>query len=402
MKISLLFELQREAGAPDYEYKAVHEAIEQIKLADQAGFDTVWTTEHHFLPNFCASPCNDVFLASLSQTTKRIKLGLGVVILPYHHPATVVERVGMLDILSNGRIELGTGRGGPYEQVGLGVDPRETRAMWDESVRMIGKCFQTEGEFAYEGKYWKMPSRTVLPKTLQKPHPPMWLSCLQPDTYQVAAERGLGVLSFNANTPAAVEPYIKAYRETIAKCTPVGAFANNNWANFSVGICGPDNRAARELGAKSVRTFFGPGKPYAAASASLFKDLFAQWGGQVPDHLKRAFSAFLAPGTVPDLTGAEAFNYSNAAGQQAVKAIWEQLDADTLCDTGSIIAGNPESCIKAIEQSEKVGADQVIMIMQTSTVTHQDVMTSIDQFGKHVIPHFQKKASAAKVPAKTR
>jgi len=388
VKFALLYELQRAPGDTDYHFKAVHEAIEQICLADELGFDVVWTVEHHFLLHFSGSPCPEVFYGALSQRTKRIRLGLGVVILPYHHPVRVAERVAMLDILSNGRVEFGTGRSGPYEQIGLGVDPRETRAMWDESLRAITQIWATEGEFSFQGKYWQVPARTVLPMPVQKPHPPIWVACLQPETYQQAAEHGIGVLSFNANAPAPLEEHIKTYRQTVSQAPPVGAFTNNQWANFTVAYCNEDNRAARELGAQAIREFFGPGRPYASASTSLFKDLLQQWGGEVPEHLRSAFRRFQEGG---DLTG--------SAGQAAVQAIWEQLDADTLADSGAIIAGDPASCIKGIEQHEAVGADQMIMLMQNATVPHEQVMRSIELIGKQVIPHFRQKEALAQAAA---
>lgn len=391
MKLALLYELQIAPGGPDYEYRTVHEALEQISLADEVGFDTVWTVEHHFLVNFSASPCPEVFYGALSQRTKRIRLGLGVIILPYHHPVRVAERVAMLDILSNGRIEFGTGRSGPYEQVGMGVDPRLTRAMWDESLHMITRLWATEGEFSYEGQFWQFPPRVVLPRPIQQPHPPLWVACLQPDTYRVAAERGLGVLSFNANVPALLAEHIQAYRETVQRVQPVGAFANNQWGNFAVGFCGDDDREARELGAQAVREFFGPGRPYAAASRSLFEDLVKQWGGEVPAHLQRYFQRFVESGS--DLTG--------AAAQAAIQSIWEQLDADTLCDSGAIIAGDPESCIRGILQHQQVGADMVIILMQNATVPHEKVMRSIELFGKYVIPYFRQEAGAGTTAAST-
>jgi len=110
------------------------------------GFDTVWFVQHHFLTGFAMSPCPEVIFGALSRLTKNIHLGFGVVILPYHHPVRVAERVAMVDHMSGGRVEFGTGRSAPYEQTGMGIDPRDTRDMWEESLSMIPKIWE-EGLF---------------------------------------------------------------------------------------------------------------------------------------------------------------------------------------------------------------------------------------------------------------
>src|SRR5919202_1483939 len=154
MRLSLAYEMQRPVVD---DHAVVKETLEQCVLADKMGFDKVWFVEHHFLTGFSMSPCPEVIFGALSRLTKNIRLGLGVVILPYHHPVRVAERVAMLDILSGGRVEFGTGRSGPYEQTGMGIDPRQTRAMWDESLRAITQIWATEGEFSFEGTYWQVP-----------------------------------------------------------------------------------------------------------------------------------------------------------------------------------------------------------------------------------------------------
>jgi alkanesulfonate monooxygenase SsuD/methylene tetrahydromethanopterin reductase-like flavin-dependent oxidoreductase (luciferase family) len=110
-------------------------------------------------------------LGALSQLTKRIRIGFGVCILPYHHPVRVAERVAMLDQLTTGASRSAPGRSNAYEQIGQGIDPRDTRAMWEESITMLPRIWQSD-EFSWEGTFWKVPTRRVLPKPYQKPHPP--------------------------------------------------------------------------------------------------------------------------------------------------------------------------------------------------------------------------------------
>ncbi len=139
MRLSLAYEMQRPVVD---DHAVVEETIEQCVLADKMGFDAVWFVEHHFLTSFSMSPCPEVMFGALSRLTKRIRLGFGVVILPYHHPVRVAERVAMVDHLSGGRVEFGTGRSAAYEQIGMGIDPRQTRAMWEESLAMIPKIWE--------------------------------------------------------------------------------------------------------------------------------------------------------------------------------------------------------------------------------------------------------------------
>src|SRR4030095_8377917 len=128
MKFDLLYELQTPKPHDELsEHRCYHQALEQIELADRMGFDTVWAVEHHFLTEFAHSSAPEVFLAAVSQRTKRIRIGHGVVLLPhkFNHPIRVAERAAALDILSNGRLEFGTGRSSQYEQAGFEIANQE-------------------------------------------------------------------------------------------------------------------------------------------------------------------------------------------------------------------------------------------------------------------------------------
>ena len=384
MKLSLQYEMQRPTLD---DHTLVEETLEQCVLADELGFDSLWFVEHHFLTGFSMSPCPEVVFGALSRMTTRIRLGFGVVILPYHNPVRVAERVAMLDHLSNGRVDFGTGRSAPYEQTGMGIDPRDTREMWEESLTMIPKIWGSD-MFEWEGKFWNVPPREVLPKPYQKPHPPISVAALQPSTYQLAAEKGIGVLAFGGSAPDIISPHIEAYRETIKSSTPVGAFVNNRWTNATMGFCGENNREARELAAQSIKRFFGPGRPYVQDQKDVYAKLLENWGG-VPEHLRQNFQRYLqleeGEKEVPDLSGGSAIAY----------ALWDQLDADTLCDRGVIIGGDPDSCIEGLKKHEEIGCDEVMIMIQTESIPHDKVMKSIELLGKHVLPEFKKSEERA-------
>ena len=388
MKFGLLYETQRPFQGTEVDWNTLYkETLEQCQLADQVGFDNLWFVEHHFLTGFSGSPCPEVLMGALSQITKNIRIGFGVSILPHAHPVRIAERVAMVDQLTNGRVEFGTGRSNAYEQMGLGVDPRDTREMWEESLAMLPKIWQSD-EFSWEGKYWNVPTRRVLPKPFQKPHPRMYLACTQAESFKLAAERGIGVLSSASYATHILAEHVKVYREHIKNANPVGAFVTNFWGNNVHAYCGTDNDEARKTAADSMKAFFGPDKPYIAGRIGAYEELLEAWGG-VPDHLQADFGRWIRQSDEAHKEQAEQAGVSLDSGPGAARAAIAELDPNTLADRGVIIAGDPDSCAKAIQMYEDIGVDQVIMIIQTESIPHEKVMSSIELFGKEVFPRFR-------------
>jgi alkanesulfonate monooxygenase SsuD/methylene tetrahydromethanopterin reductase-like flavin-dependent oxidoreductase (luciferase family) len=402
MQFGLLYEMQRPFEGTSVDWNTLYrETLEQCALADQVGFDALWFVEHHFLTGFSGSPCPEVIFGALSQVTKRVRIGFGVSILPYHHPVRVAERVAMVDQLTNGRVEVGTGRSNAYELTGLGVDPRDTRAMWEESITMLPQIWQSEEEFSWEGRFWKVPPRRVLPKPFQKPHPNLYLACTQTDSFDVAAEKGIGVLSSATFATNILAEHVKRYRERVKQSTPVGATINEFWGSNVASYCGEDDTEAKELGARSLKTFFGPDKPYIRDRVNAYEDLLESWGG-VPDHLKADFGRWLRQSDDEHKEQARQVGISLDSGPGAARAAFGEMDADTLRDRGIIIAGDPDNCIRGIQLYEDAGVDQVLLIMQTETIPHEKVLSSLELFGKHVIPAFRQRSQNSGVRSQER
>ena len=376
MKFGLLYEMQRPHEDYKVDYTAlIEETLEQCQLADEVGFDYLWFVEHHFLTTFSGSSAPEVIISALARLTKRIRLGFGVVILGNHRPTQVAERVAMVDHLSGGRVEFGVGRSSPYEQLGMGVDPRDTRELMEESLRMVPEIWRTEGNFEWEGKFYDIPPREILPKPKQDPHPPIWMACTQPSSYKMAAHHGVGVLSFGSGAPAGMKQHVDKYREDIKSAEPVGSAINNQWASFTLGHCGDNNAEAQELGARAIKEFFGPNRPYSSDRQETYERLLESWGG-VPEHLQTNFQRFL--GGEQDL-----------GGGGVPRAMLGELPADLLCERGVIVAGDPDSCINSVRRHEEIGADQTLLIMQSDQIPHKKVMRSIKLFGEQVIPAFE-------------
>ena len=394
MQFGILYEMQRPFQGAEIDWNSLYkETLEQCELADQVGFDNLWFVEHHFLTGFSGSPCPEVMFGALSRITKQIRIGFGVCILPYHHPVRVAERVAMVDQLTDGRVEFGTGRSNAYEQVGLGIDPRDTRSRWSESIRMLPEIWQSE-EFSWEGEHWSVPTRRILPKPFQKPHPRMYLACTQTESFRLAAQMGIGVLSSASYATNILKDHVQVYRDAIKDADPVGAFINDFWGNNVHAFCGPDNQEARELAADSMKTFFGPDKPYIQGRINAYEELLEAWGG-VPDHLQADFGRWLRQSDEAHQEQAAQAGISLDSGPGAARAAVAQLDANTLADRGVIIAGDPASCIEGVKMYEDIGVDQVMLIMQTETIPHEKVMGSIELFGKEVIPAFKEAKVAA-------
>ena len=260
---------------------------------------------------------------------------------------------------------------------------------------MLPKIWQSD-EFFWEGRFWTVPTRRVLPKPYQTPHPRLYLACTQTDSFDVAADRGLGVLSSGTFATNILAEHVRNYREKVKSATPVGAFVNEFWGNNVVAYCGADDTAAKELGARSLKDFFGPDKPYVRDRVNAYEDLLEAWGG-VPDHLKADFGRWLRQADEDHKAKAQEVGISLDSGPGAARAAFAELDPDTLRERGIIIAGDPAHCIEGVRLFEQAGVDQVIMIMQTETVPHEQVMASLELFAKEVIPAFRSGAEAGPV-----
>ncbi len=237
MRFDLLYELQMPKPHDERsEWRCYHEALEQIALADRLGYDTVWAVEHHFLTEFAHSSAPEVFLAAASQRTERIRLGHGVTLLPhqFNHPIRVAERVAALDILSNGRVEFGTGRSSQFEQAGFGVDTAASRDMWQESLEMIPRMW-TEDPFEHQGRFVSVPPRSIHPKPLQQPHPPIWCAATSPQTWELAGRNGIGILGLTifVSVPQLADR-VRAYRAALRDAKPVGKVVNDRVGAFTI------------------------------------------------------------------------------------------------------------------------------------------------------------------------
>ncbi|MED5405367.1 MAG: LLM class flavin-dependent oxidoreductase, partial [Chloroflexota bacterium] len=216
----------------------------------------------------------------------------------------------------------------------------------------------------------------------------IWVAALQPSTYEIAAKKGIGVMALGVNAPAVLEPEIKKYKETVKSATAVGAFTNNQWLSSVFGLCGEDNKATQALSAQSLKTFFGPGRPYVQDQKDVYEKLLEQWGG-IPEHLISNFARYVDVDKANQSSNGNSATSFDLSGGALAQKIWEEFDSETMAERGVIVAGDPEACIRGARLHETTGVDELQFLMATETVDHAAVMKSIEMFGKHVIPEFR-------------
>src|SRR5436853_3389778 len=249
MKFGLFYEHQLpRPWSEDAEYTLLQQALEQCELADSLGIDYVWEVEHHFLEEYSHSSAPEIFLAAVSQRTKRMRLGHGIVQTPppLNHPARVAERIATLDLVSGGRVDFGTGESSSQAELGgFGVDRATKRDQWHEALDAITRMFVEEPFAGYDGEHFSMPPRNVIPKPKQKPHPPVWVACSRRDTILLAAEKAIGALTFAFIDPEDARHWVGDYYTTLAaKGVPIGDAVNANVACVATFMCHRDENEA--------------------------------------------------------------------------------------------------------------------------------------------------------------
>src|SRR3954447_17421396 len=369
----------------DGEHRLLRDALEQIEIADRVGFDTVWEVEHHFLEEYSHSSASDVFLAAASQRTARIRLGLGILPLPpgYQHPARVAETVATLDLVSDGRVEFGTGEtSSGAELEGFGVDRATKRAQWDEAIDVVARMMVEEPFAGVDGRYVSMPPRNVIPKPLQKPHPPLWVACSRRETIRLAAEKGIGALSFSFVEPEDAREWVDEYYDIIAsdRCVPAGFAVNANVAVALPMMVHADEAEAIERGIDGAH-FFG----YALAHYYAF--------GEHRPGRTSIWEEFQArredTGFARSVIGADAAPLGVKILQQGLGSLRRAIRT-------------PEQTAGLVRPYEAAGVDELIFVMQAGRTEHQHICDALELFAREVMPEFDARRSKSEVAKRAR
>ena len=377
MKFGIFYEHQ--IGRPwddGTERQLIEDALEQVALADSLGIQYVWEVEHHFLEEYSHSSAPEVFLAACSQRTKNIRLGHGIILTSprFNHPARTAERVSMLDLVSGGRVEFGSGESSSEAELGgFGINPLEKREQWLEGLEVAVRCMAETPFTGVDGTYVQMPPRNVIPKPVQKPHPPLWVACSRRETILLAAEKGIGALTFAFIDPEEAINWVTEYERTFAeKCVPVGFDVNPQVACVSPMMMHHDEDEAIRRGTEGAN-FFGYSLGHFYVFGEHQPGRTDVWGQYIE---RRA-----AQGYDPEAVVA-AVREAQRAGTLGAK----QAGGDTTGLRGSV--GTPAQVREYLCRFEEAGVDQVIFVLQAGRNRHEHIMESIEIFGREVLPEF--------------
>jgi alkanesulfonate monooxygenase SsuD/methylene tetrahydromethanopterin reductase-like flavin-dependent oxidoreductase (luciferase family) len=331
------------------------EYLAQIVQAEELGYDTIWLTEHHFDQDGW-SPSLLPLAAGIATRTQRIRIGTFILILPFHHALRVAEDAATVDILSNGRLDLGVGKGYRVgEFVGFGISREERDAQLEEGIEVLRRAW-TEERFSYEGRFFKIPEARVIPKPVQRPHPPLYQVCVSKDTIEATALRGLSML--NSLLYGSVEQLVEK-RDTYVKACQKAGRSNaaiqsllDSWGvSRHIYVAPTDTQALEE-----------------AKEAELwYQEALRRF--QIPDRIEDAHPS-LQPGF-------------RAIAERLSKITWDGLVAETLA------FGSPETVAKKIEEMHRIGVGQVMCWMNFGGLPQDKVRRSMELFAREVMPRFR-------------
>ncbi|MEU6117214.1 LLM class flavin-dependent oxidoreductase [Streptomyces sp. NPDC047117] len=376
MKFSMIFEAQMADPSPANERQVIQDCVEQAVYAEEMGFDRIWAVEHHSLTQYAHMSASEVFLSWVAAKTSRIRIGHGVVTMPfgYQHPIRVAERSAMLDVLSGGRVDIGSGRGATKQEMSMyGVRPEDTYPQMEEALRIVSNAWREEA-FEWHGSLDIGPG-AVLPRPVQSPHPPLFMACSKHDTLKLAAELGIGALVLGFAGADDIREMRKVYDEAIAvRGTErfVSTEVNNHFSALCPTIVLDDAEAAYRIGTRGQR---------------FFAESIAHWYGNGPK---------------PTVVYEDDEDHAAAMSRRRDELVAKLHEADIPArpaDTGTYNAehayGTAETAIDYVEQLRRIGVDEVMCLIQMGTVPQEACMETIRQWGEKVIPHFRALEAAA-------
>ncbi|HEV8531034.1 MAG TPA: LLM class flavin-dependent oxidoreductase [Methylomirabilota bacterium] len=329
--------------------------LDQIVWSEELGFDEIWLTEHHFI-NYGLSVDPAALAAAAASRTRRIRIGLAAAILPFHHPLRLAEQMALVDIISNGRLDVGVGRGNrPMEFRGFHVPQEESRDRFDEAVEILRRAW-TEERFSYDGRFFKVPEVSVIPKPVQRPHPPLYQVCVSKDGIENTALHGWPMLNSVLFGPvdqliANRETYIDTLKKAGRSAEEIKSLLARWGVSRQIYVAETDARALAE-----------------AKDAELwYQESFRKF--VVPERIEEAHPS-LQPGF-------------RAMAERLSKITWEGLVAETLA------FGSPDTVARHIEVMRDLGVGQVMCWMNFGGLAQDKVRRSMELFAREVMPRFR-------------
>ncbi len=357
MHFDLFNELSVPAFAGRSEQQVFNDTLELWQSAETLGFSTAWLVEHHFMPEYSHSTAPALFLAAASRLTRRLRLGHAIIPLPYHHPIQVAEQLATLDLLSDGRLEFGYGRGfSPQEYAAFGQDMGASRRYTAESLKIIRQALKS-GRVDFHGEHFDFSDLNVLPRPIQQPHPPIWAAAVSPESFDLAAQEGVGVLVGPFKPWFMVREDIRHYRQAWQRHhgTAMPAPSQNNKVAMTVGIhCHSDQRMARRQASEGFVWFY--------------RHLL----GQTRPILERLY---------------ESYEYYRRFGKLG-SLLGKAISLTALEALGMTIVGDPAHCRKRIGELQQAGVDHVLCAFGAGVLPPEQTLDGMRLFAQQVMPDF--------------
>jgi alkanesulfonate monooxygenase SsuD/methylene tetrahydromethanopterin reductase-like flavin-dependent oxidoreductase (luciferase family) len=347
---------EAEAAGGGYTPERYHEMLEQAVYAEEMGFAGFLTSEQHFNPAISMTSAPEVLLGYLAAKTSTIRLRVASFpLLTFNHPLKVAEKAATLDVISNGRVEIGTARSNnPRTLKAFEVDPGKTRAMWFESMDVLRKVL-TFGEIEHHGEFWTIsPSVVLRPLPVQKPHPPLYVSATSIETHKNAGKLGIGVMTGNSLSGgwAYVEEAMANYYDGLAEADP-----------------GPGGVVNKSAGAAAVVAHCAETKEqaYAEAEARAYRFLeeIAEW-----------FAALAASSPEYAYMSKLRERLEDKGGLEAI-----------IEESPYISIGTPEFFVERAKRLKELGYDE--FLLNLDGLPHDQIMRAIELIGTEVIPAFK-------------
>ena len=357
MNFGILNFFEHPAGGKT-EHRVFKEQLDTLRAAEDLGFDYIWAPEHHFTEyGFCASPM--LTLAAIASVTKRVRLGSAVVVLPFNDPVRVAEEGAMIDLMSDGRFDLGVGRGfQPVEFRGFGIDQSQSHQIFSEALEIIERAWTGE-TVSFEGRHFKVDEHAVHPRPIQQPYPPIWLAAVSAASFEMAGMRGYNLLCSLAPGFHTSE-YVQTYRKALQT--------------------GRHDAAKKQIGALCM--------VYCADTTEQARQDF---GGPVLWYFRmmEKYVAWQAGKAGKPIEGYEEY--------ERVRRYASTVHWDELLQTHALVCGNPVQCVEQIEEiREQCGFTQLICWTRLAGLDHRKVMRSMELLSKHVLPHFRRERAREK------
>lgn len=349
------------------EVRMFAENIEQAVLAERLGFHSIWVTEHHFLEEYSHSSAPEVFLGAVAARTSRIRLGHGIRHTPplINPPARIAEAIGTLDVISNGRVEFGIGEGATRIELAAHYVPaKQKRAMSLEAAEQIANMMALTPYPGWHGEHFQMECRNVVPKPVQRPHPPMWMACTNRETIKIAAQLGLGALAFTFLDPYEASQWAQIYYDIIKsdQCVPIAHTVNARIAMVS-GLSVHDDRAEAVRRGHHCNNFFK-----FALQATILKDSVPGYTDLWRDYMEQQ---------------------QGDAGMHKAAAAAAAAGDDYVGDSGT-----PDDIRRRMRIFRDAGIDDLLFTIQGGNRSHEDVCSTLDIFARDVMPEFEAEAAA--------